>query len=40
VINGEEMGAEIGRTKKAAAQAVSTIALSKLQSRGIDIGRA
>lgn len=40
VINGEEMGAEIGRTKKAAAEAASTIALSKLQSRGIDIGRA
>ncbi len=40
IVNNEEMGCEIGRTKKAAAQAASTMALSVLHARGVDIGRA
>ncbi|MFM7127498.1 MAG: ribonuclease III [Actinomycetota bacterium] len=40
VVNGEVVGSATGRTKKAAAQAASTAALSVLAGRGIDIGRA
>lgn len=40
VVNGEEVGSATGRTKKAAAQAASTAALSVLAGRGVDIGRA
>lgn len=40
VINGEVMGRAQGRSKKAAAQAVSAIALGELESRGIDTSRA
>lgn len=40
VVNGEEIGSATGRTKKAAAQAASTAALSVLAGRGVDIGRA
>lgn len=40
IVNGVEVGCENGRTKKAAAQAASTMALSVLHARGVDIGRA
>lgn len=40
VINGDVMGRAQGRTKKAAAQAASSLALEALQARGIDTGRA
>lgn len=40
IVNGEEIGNENGHTKKAAAQAASTMALSVLHARGVDIGRA
>lgn len=40
VINGEMMGRAQGRSKKAAAQAASAIALGALESRGVDTSRA
>lgn len=40
MVNGEAIGLATGRTKKAAAQAASTAALSVLASRGHEIGRA
>lgn len=40
VINGEVMGRAQGRSKKAAAQAASSLALTSLASRGVDTGRA
>jgi len=40
IVNGESIGSATGRTKKAAAQAASTAALSVLANRGIEIGRA
>ncbi len=40
VVNGESIGTAAGRTKKGAAQAASTAALTVLASRGIEIGRA
>lgn len=40
VVDGEELSEEIGKTKKAAAQAASTTALAILRTRGVDIGRA
>lgn len=40
VINSEVMGRADGRSKKAAAQAASARALTALEERGVDIGRA
>lgn len=40
VINDEVMGSAQGRSKKAAAQAASSLALAKLEVRGVDTGRA
>jgi ribonuclease-3 len=40
VVNGEILGRAEGRTKKAAAQAASTLALTALEQRGVDTGRA
>jgi ribonuclease-3 len=40
IINGEVMGRAQGRSKKAAAQAASSLALAELALRGVDTGRA
>jgi ribonuclease-3 len=40
VVNGEVLGRAEGRTKKSAAQAASSLALSALEERGVDTGRA
>lgn len=40
VVNGEVMGRAQGKTKKAAAQAASSLALAALEARGVDTGRA
>jgi ribonuclease-3 len=40
VVNGEVLGRAQGKTKKAAAQAASSLALSALEERGVDTGRA
>lgn len=40
VIDGEVMGRAQGRSKKAAAQAASSLALSVLEERGVETGRA
>lgn len=40
VVNGEVMGRAQGKTKKAAAEAASSLALAVLESRGIDTSRA